>query len=117
MKRGTKRREKQGRERGEKRREGKKRGEEANYYENEDLPPAAALAALRVLDSSASEWPDALTSDGATDVKSVRYSPSTAVSFQKHLFQEVSTQGASLPNIKNAQNSAFISARKPCRMA
>ena len=60
-KRGTERREKRrrgrGKKRGEKGREEKKR----TTTENEDLPPAAALAALRVPNSSVSEEPAALS--------------------------------------------------------
>ena len=59
----TKRREKQGRRREEGRR-GERGGREEKKRtttENEDLPPAAALAALRVPDASASEEPAALS--------------------------------------------------------
>ena len=63
MKRGTKRREKRGRGREEERRGEKGRREEKKRTttENEDLPIAAALAALRVPDASASEEPAALS--------------------------------------------------------
>jgi len=63
MKRRTKRGEKRGRGREEERRgeRGRREEKKRTTTENEDLPPAVALAALRVPDSSASEEPAALT--------------------------------------------------------